>query len=356
MKKYVFLLFIGIVGCLIYSCKKDKKDKKEDFFLQEEVKTKAKSLKIDTIPFLKELIYAKVFLVYQDSVLIVLNKKHENGYFIEFYNLTTTTLINSSYRFGNGPNEILSALISLNGNLLTINDYVKGEVALLNVDSVLANHSYTSPPIRHFTNSPTVTQYCNENQLIIENTACFEDDDLGIDNKAIRFIVTDKGSKYVENSKYEYYTRNVASDGDIITNYPLNKIVYTHMHKSIIEIYNNDLKLTKRILGPDKLPIKYRIVEKEITFNKRIPYSYLDFCTDKNYFYLSYMGDFLVRGKNMDDYPLWIFKFDWNGNFIDSYYIGRYFASISISNDSKSFYVTGIDKEKNPILLKLSIQ
>jgi hypothetical protein len=68
------------------------------------------------------------------------------------------------------------------------------------------------------------------------------------------------------------------------------------------------------------------------------------------------MGTNLVAGKNMEDYPLWIFKFAWNGDFIKSYNIRRYISSISISNNGKSFYGTGVDKDKNPILLKLSIR
>jgi len=285
-----------------------------------------------------------------------LNKKHTNGYFIELYDLSHHKLINKFYRLGNGPNEILSAFVALNRNLLTINDYVKGQVAFLNLDSVLVNPSYISQPIRHFTSSPTVSQYYKPNQLIIENTNCFVDDELGINNNAPRFIITNKGSAYVEKSNFKYSSRNVAADGDIIINYPFNKIIYTYMHKPIIEIYDNDLKLIKRILGPDKMVTQYRIVDNEIIFNRRIPYTYLDFCTNKDYFFVTYMGDFLVNGKNMEDYPLWIFKFDWNGNFVDSYNLGQYISSISISNDGKSFFGTGINLEKNPILLKLTPQ
>jgi hypothetical protein len=349
MKKYIYFLIIGVIGCLIYSCKHNEKD---NFSLQENIKTNLKYLKIDTIA-LPELIYAESFLVYHDSVLIVLNKKHVNGFFIEFYDLIQHKLINKFYRLGNGPNEILSAFVALNDNLLTINDYVKGQVAFLNLDSVLVNPSYISLPIRHFTTSPTVSQYYKTNQLIIENTNCFVDDELKINNNAPRFIVTNKRSAYVERSNFKYSTRNVAADGDIITNYAFNKIIYTYMHKPIIEIYNNDLKLIKRIFGPDKMLTQYRIVDNEIIFNRRIPYTYLDFCTNKDHFFVTYMGDFLVDGKNMEDYPLWIFKFDWNGNFVDSYNIGQYISSISISNDGKSFFGTGINIEKNPILLKL---
>jgi hypothetical protein len=127
-----------------------------------------------------------------------------------------------------------------------------------------------------------------------------------------------------------------------------------------MEIYDNGLTLLKQIFGPDKLPAKYSIigdeyVSNEIIFHEYIPYAYLEFCTDANYFYTTYMGDNLTNGKKMEDYPLWIFKFDWDGNLTDSYYVGRYVSSISLSSDGNSFYATAISKEGNPFLIKLSI-
>jgi hypothetical protein len=97
----------------------------------------------------------------------------------------------------------------------------------------------------------------------------------------------------------------------------------------------------------------------EILFKKGyIPYTYLSFCTDKDFFYLTYMGDYLdlTKNKNMEDYPLWVFKFDWDGNFIDTYYLGQYVSAISLSADGKSFYATAISSEKNPFLIKFSIK
>jgi hypothetical protein len=70
------------------------------------------------------------------------------------------------------------------------------------------------------------------------------------------------------------------------------------------------------------------------------------------------MGDYCDRtkNKNMEDYPSWVFKFDWDGNFTDSYYLGQYVSTISLSADGKSFYATAISQEKNPFLIKFSIK
>jgi len=332
------------------------------FSLEKSVKTNAKSLPIDTIGFFEELIYARDFWTYQDSILIIRNRKQTDGYFLELYNLKREKIVSKLFRLGNGPEEMLSAKIEINGNMLTANDYVKNQVAFLNIDSILQHPEYKATIVRHYTQSPTVVQY-KENQLLIENPYYFRDDKLGIDNKAPRFIIADKKIPHVENKKYKYYTRNVSVDGCVITNYQRNRIIYAESHIPKIEIYDTDLNLIKLIEGPDVLPPDYRIVndfdQNEVLFKKGyIPYTYLSYCTDKNFFYLTYMGDYLDVGqnKNMEDYPMWVFKFDWEGCFIDSYYIGRYVSSISISSDGDHLYATAISEEKNPFLIKLPIK
>ncbi len=332
------------------------------FFLDKRVKLDAKVLSVDTIGFFEDLIYAKNFWVYQDSILIVENRKYADVCFLELYNLKHNNILKRMFRLGNGPNELLSANFYLNKNILTVIDVIKDQAVFVNIDSVLQSPSYRAAPMRYFPHSPVAVQY-KRNQLLVENPYCFKDEKLGIDYKEPRFIVYDKNSIYIDKNNYEYYTWNVTTSGQLITNYQKNRIVYGGLHLPIIEIYDTDLKLLKKIQGPDNLLPDYRITggedeSNEILFKKDyIPYSYLSFCASNDFFYLVYMGDYyLVEKKEIEDYPLWIFQFDWNGNFIDSYLIGRYVSNISLSADGKSFYATVLDDEKTPFLIKLSIK
>lgn len=68
--------------------------------------------------------------------MIVLNKKHKDGYFVELHNLFTKENIVKLYRFGDGPDEMLSARVDMNGKTLLVNDFVKGQVAVVNLDSL----------------------------------------------------------------------------------------------------------------------------------------------------------------------------------------------------------------------------
>lgn len=325
--------------------------------LEENILKNTNYLQIDTIGVFENLIYAKEYLVYRDSVLIVINNRHEDVCFVEFYNLNSKKLISRLYELGDGPKEMLSAKVCLNKNILYVNDYVKSQVAFVNVDSLLCDSIYFVYPIRHqVMGSPTAVPY--RNVFLLENPYCFKNRKLGIEQKASRFIVTDGKVPYEEKNKYEYYTRNVAVNGSIITNSIKNRIFYTNAYNSSIEVYDENLNLLKIITGPVFLDADYSIMKgetsREVAFKRKIPYAYFDYCVDEDYVYLTYMGDFLTKGKKLKDYSNWIFKFDWNGNFIRSYFVGSYILSISKGNANNTLYVTVLNEDEIPLLLKLS--
>ena len=329
MKKKIYLLILFAVY-IFYGCWNNKATDK-DFFLDKTIKSEAKQVMIDTVGYFEDLIYAQDFWVYQDSILIVCNKKYADVYFVEFYDLRRQQLLRQLFRLGNGPYELLSAIVTMDGNVLTVNDYVKDQVAFVNIDSVLQNPLYVAPVIRHAYSSPTAVRY-KEGQLLLENPYCFKSKELGIDHKASRFVVITDNEPYIESKQYEYTTRNVAVNGKIITDYQKDRIIYADGNKPLLEIYNNELELIKQIHGPDKMLIKYRINEdNSICFNKIIPFVYMNFCTSADFVYLIYLGDFLVPFGQMEDLPAWIFQFDWDGNLIESYSVGRYINSISLS-------------------------
>jgi hypothetical protein len=345
----------------IWSCTSNKNESQNNFILDKRIKLEAKVLHVDTIGFFDELIYARDFRVYQDSILVVRNHRYSDVYFLEFYNLNQKKSLRQMYRLGNGPDELLSANIYINQSTLTAVDYVKDYIAFPNIDSLLYNADYNKVPIKFYPHSPVVVQYKKENQMLVENPYCFKDEESGIDNHAPRFIIYNENSVYVEKNKYKYYTWNVATNGRIITNYQKNRIVYANTNLSVIEIYDADLCLLKQIKGPDNLIPEYKIVSDEYVFNEvlfrdHIPYTYLDFCVSDDFFCLTYLGDYFVDKKKITDYPLWIFKFDWDGNFMESYSIGRYVSCISLSADGKSFYASAVSEEETPFLIKLSLE
>ena len=145
-----------------------------------------KAMRIDTLETFDSLIYAKEFLVYQDSILIAVNNKYENGYFVEVYKWPSMVPIKQLYRLGDGPDEMLGAKVSLNKNELIVNDYVKSQVAVVNIDSMLKNPDFSPLPIRHQAiGSPTAIPY--RGKFLLENPYSFTDRKARIIQEAPRF-------------------------------------------------------------------------------------------------------------------------------------------------------------------------
>ena len=326
--------------------------------LIEELPTK-QIFKVDTIGnFEDEFIFAKEFLVYNDSVLIILNKAYQDIYFIECYDLVNKKHIRKLFRYGNGPNEMLSARVHLNNNNLYVNDYIKAQIAIINMDSLITSEDYDVKILGHKTYESPTAVICN-NKFILENPYYFKDDKLKIKQGKSRFISTNGDKPYEYSITYPYNTRNVSVDGCIITNDSCKRIMYASMHNSDLELYDYNLNVIKIFNGLPKLETEYLINgideynEKEIIFKKNIPYAYLDYTTDNEFVYLVYMGNLLKENTTMKDYPNWILKFDWECNLIKKYYINAYILSISKSSTNDTFYITIMNEDENPLLLKL---
>lgn len=356
MKKIYILNAIMLV-ILLVGCAQSKRNDVPVQILDRGILAKAKILRVDTIGVFDDFIYAKNFWVYADSVLVVLNKKHKDGHFVELYNLYTKENIAKLYRLGDAPNEMLSARIDMNGKTMFVNDYVKGQIAVVDLDSLLRNATYTALPVRHqVMGSPTAIPYGD--CFLLEHPYRFTDKNLKIEQDAPRFIVTDGKKPYVEKVEYKYYTRNVSVDGCIITNYSNDRIIYAYMHKSVMEIYDKDLNLRRMIEGPVDLKARYSLdggldTGTEISFKDYIPYAYLTYCTAKNCFYMSYVGDYLKSGRGMKDFPGWILKFDWDGKLLDCFSVNGCVRSVSKSEKERALYVTVLNKEDVPILLRM---
>ena len=242
--------------------------------------------------------------------------------------------------------------IDLNENELIVNDYIKSQVSVINVDSLIKNPNFRIKPIAHrVIGAPTAILH--KDSFLLENPYYFGDKRMGIYQGTSRFLVTKGEEFYDERLSYKYYTRNVSVNGHIIKNKQANKIIYASMYQSKIEIYDGDLNKIKIIEGPIELEPQYAIENNEISFKNRIPYAFLNYCTDEESFFLTYVGNYLDREHKLNDHPNWILQFDWDGNLKNCYFLDSYILSISKGQQSNVFYVTVLNKDKEPILLKL---
>ena len=353
--KYIYALFV--VLSILTACDSSQKKEGLTVYMDNEVLNNSDTIGIDSVRLPQEFIYAQSFFVYRDSILIVQNKKAEDVYFLEFYNLYSQEKITELFRYGNGPQEMLAAKININNDLLIVDDYVKKEVSFIPIDSILKDKRYMSTIQGYYVDARSVVPYFDE-KILVDNPNYFSDPNLKIEteNEPRFLLYTSKEFQNLRIKQGKYYTRNVSS-GTIIPNYVRDRILYFNYHLSEIEVYNTQLTLEKHLLGPNQLDANYTVIDNELIFKKVIPYSYWQYCCDGNYIYIIYVGELWnVETSNSQQLHEHILKFDWDGNLIQAYKVPCFINNISMGKENEYLYATGYNEEENPILLKLSLE
>ena len=329
-------------------------------YLSQEILEKSIYLQAETLDYKfteKFIEYGNNFYVYNDSLLVIAESEQYDGPLLNIINLRTKNPIFQAFNRGNGHNELLGIDIRLSNNQLIINDWVKQKIATLCLDSV----KYDSTPqvnlIKH--DLPVPVAFPSENGLIYANPLCFTDKNIGINQgypKYPRLLLAKNYTAPITFSENEYYTGNVAGGGNILVGN--ERILYLSPHQSYLELFDKELNLLRRIEGSLRLEEEYDLAQmgdmKSVVFKNRIPYSYLSYCYDNNYVYITYIGDYLTKGKSMKDFNSYIIQINWDGEFIKSYSSDGYLFSISKSKDKDIFYATLIGDDETPHLVKLT--
>lgn len=360
--KKVLFFYVAIVSLFLCGCADTSSIPTEE--LDKKLLDNARQMKIDTIDIGKPFFCANEFIVYHDSILVVVNDRKTSSYFIEIYNLKSKQMIAQYYKKGNGHNELLSANADLNKNMLIVNDFIRSQYAFIDLDSVSQNPNYSVSVRQHeLRDCPTVIPY--KGKFLVENPYCFTNEKInvkqGTEYGVSRFVVTNGSDKWNDTDKYKFYTRNVAVDGRIIYNASKHRLLYANCHESRLEVYDDDLNLLKEVNGPVNLEAQYVIEpmdgnnKKEVVFSGFAPYAYLAYCTDSDNVYLVYLGQKFYPGKNsMEDMDTYILQFDWDGNYKQCFAAGKYLLGLAKGTDKNVFYATGYDANRNVCLLKLT--
>jgi hypothetical protein len=347
----LLLIFCALGG---FSCSSSKMQV-ENIVLGKTVMTEAYMLVPERI-HIEEYIYAKRFFVYADSVLIILNKPSSVKPFIELVKLSDGSAIAKLFNYGNGPAEMLLATVNLSDNVLIAKDIQKKQIAFVNIDSVLNSLSY-KVGIQNYQIRASSINKNRDGMLIFENPYCFKNEKYKIDNKAERFIVGNENTTDGNLLYYKFDTSNV-TDGNIIVNRNRDRIVYAALSEPLIEIYDRDLTLKRIITGPNFHKEQTFTVRSgdeglpSVVFRETIPYAYITYCHNDKNIYFSFVGELMQGRNNTWELDSYIFKFDWNGNFIKSYSTNKFINAMSVGQDDDTIYASSYDEDGLPILLK----
>lgn len=346
------LIFSIIYASFMVSCKTRTMDDAYDIILNDKVKDTATVLTAGNVNFIPP-VSAIAVHIYDDSIAVVHNTNKAHRKHVELYNIHDNTLIKELIAQGNGPGEMVSALSRYNNDTLVIWDFMKCNIATIPIKSAVSDTAY-NPTLRSFSLTPKC-MWPYKGRLMAINPNCFRYDKLGINNDGPRLIISDSNYVYKESRKYDIQTVNAVYT-DFFISWKNNRIIVFDTSEPRIEIFDTNLNLQKTIYGPE-LPdeIRYSTYENFGTYvaaEGKSPESYHTFCTDEDFFYLAYNGDFFSRDKTMYDLSTWIFKFDWDGNFVDSYYVDHFIHSMSLSGDGQSMYIFGVNRDGENVFYK----
>ncbi len=352
-------IILIVLTLLIVGCSGRKEKTFSETHLPETVLKEAEQAVFDTISLPENFYEAKEFYVYNDSIALKLNRKHEGVHFLEIFNWKSGRIIKKMLKMGNGHKEVLSLEVYLqqNGKLVAI-DYYKKQIAVMDVDSVISDSLYGFPIEKEIPFGISMIMPYQDDYLI-ENPYRYIDRKADIVQDEPGLLSTEELQKSYE-KKYQYNTANVATVGRLLTNEHLGRILHAASSQSILEVYDSTRTLLRVIDGPVNLKPAYYIDKEngnEVIFSKQIPYAYLDGCAGKRYVYLSYLGQFQhADEETLANKDCYILKFDWDGQLIKCLKTPFYILSLSVLSDEKGndrLFATVQNDQGEPMLLRV---
>ncbi|MBE9488389.1 MAG: hypothetical protein IMY73_04305, partial [Bacteroidetes bacterium] len=149
---------------LLFSCSESKWA--EETIIDPTIKENAIELSAEVQEKSLDFIHAKNMNVYNDSILIILNKPNDETKFVEFYNLNTNKKIADYIGRGNANNEMLMCISHLDGNKYIVEGFAKKKIAIINLDSVISNPNYKIPELLSYSmSSQFITPYGDDDYI-----------------------------------------------------------------------------------------------------------------------------------------------------------------------------------------------
>lgn len=321
-----------------------------------------KTIELNGTPVLSDsIINPNEAYVVMDSFLLVSNDDPAQKEKIKLFSLKDGHLISSCFSKGHAENELISCnlkFFSSDSKYFYIDDITQCKYWICSLESL---YMHKNPIIGSFLYSrdvlsvyPMGSNYIGFNLWYL-NEKKYNN---GITCPIQKFNINNNKTQQ-HSAKHHYYVANV-SGASIALNPHSGDIWVAYKHDNIIEIYNNDMILKKRMIGPEKSKYNYqtrKIKNQEYVFFDKESYVssfYVCFTTNK-YVYL------LHENKNgvtipPKPTPAEIYKFDWEGNLICNYKLDRQAYEISLDSNEQNLFAICMDKENNLQVIKYTLE
>lgn len=351
MKSFTMLVcYVLCIPILFVSCKKNKEVyQQQSFFDRNDFVTK--ELIGEPIDFDEPLMKPKQLIVY-DTLLITCNQNTEKHFHL--FNLKNKKKIGERITMGQGPEEMLRPTFINSQDSIRLYDMMNSTV-----------YSYSIYDFVHSPEPIPISRYkLNESFLFSELGELSDGQLIGVSNKpdAPCYLFNKAGDKIKNIGDYpinsETYTDVERADAyrAILTSNGKDKIAICHFFTDLIDIYDKNGQLEKRLFGPDHFYTRFtEFHDGNRIGSKPDPNAYRDAfyspVSVKDDFYVLYNGKIV----NKPDYNLLaedIFVFGWDGKPKIHYKLDK--GVLRIAVDTQKHKIYGISNQPEYHIIEFS--
>ena len=341
MKQFNLLLLAFVA--LLASCNTNKaKYENATSFTYTDFKNQ-KDLKATTLEF-DSLIMRAVDLVAFDSLLITIEMGKENIFHV--YNMKTKKHINQSVKRGQGPEDMIyPEFMNSDANCLRVFDLQTSTVYEYDVQDFMTNPT-PSPTKRTKLENQVFTMAEQVDDKIFGNAYYGVDEQLyvfDLNGKKIGTIIDYPPSSipHTEMEKVDAYYKKFTSNGK-------DKLAFCYYMTDLIEIYNLDGTLQKRIHGPEQFFTHFKEYQDGRIGASPVKDLNRDaFMCPKNAgdeFFVLYNGGFIDEPDHSSSSKQ-LFSFSWDGTPQTIYTLDDPIYHFSVDSENKKIYGISITPE-----------
>ena len=335
--------FIFFVVFFVASCSPYEDNEKDTIYFSREDFKESTNLKGEPI-FLDAGLSPFSFQVLKDTLVFV-ESLHPFPNYYNVYGLNSKKHLLGFATKGKGPYEFLSVDFKHDTNgkeYFSVEDISRHTATVYHIDSLLALKGDYIP--ERFLLPDAVKDYSliTKDSIIAFNDYYFKSQRIK-NNVSLPIVRIDLNNplpdeKYINNSKY--FTAN-ASGGSVAGNPKVGYFVAFH-YEDKFEIYDKNLNLIKRLIGPDRIMPKYGLGEGNAVHTEKNKYhrAYYDIFLGSNAIFLLYVGydgipiDGRSIRKNVE-----VFKIGYDGGLLHRYQLDQ--LLIKFSFNTQETYLFG---------------
>ena len=306
---------------------------------------------------LPEDIFGFDYMVYNDSILIVVKRKHPDPYYVHVYSMNTWKELAHYYSRGNGPGELLSINAFLNDGRLIVTDYQNFKCSYLHMDSVVMMGDAYQPRLEKFDVLLSHHECWLDDSTIMISNGCYLDGYIENDS-TLEFLKYTVGGneKYYSQEKYNVFN---VTGSVMAVNEEKQRIIVGGCTQPKIRLMDYDFNVLKEYMVNEYEKPEYYMSEYgDVTSDER-NYNYSIFSATKANAIMYNLNHNNVNRKSNplkiggDRYGYTIEFFDWEANMLERITCTGFLVnSLSYSDESSTLYVGGETLEGEQGLFK----